>query len=129
MNVKGIRNTNKTPVIPNYNTYYSERRARPYTKNEFIDVWCSGVKYENGVDCQTDEYAITFVRADQWTWGVIKAPIKARKVKKKAAVFIMIDDLGLDGEFIHGAKNWSDLFNIPMFFVTIVSDIPKEWIT
>ena len=129
-NIAGIRRSpNKTPIIPNYNTYYSNRRARPYTKNEFIDVWCSGVKYENKVDCQTEEYAITFVRADEWALGVIKAPFRARKVKKKSAIFIMIDDLGLDGEFIHGAKNWADLFNISMFFGTIDSQILKEWIT
>ena len=81
------------------------------------------------MDCQTEEYAITFVRADEWALGVIKAPFRARKVKKKSAIFIMIDDLGLDGEFIHGAKNWADLFNIPMFFGTIDSRIPEEWIT
>ena len=128
-NIAGIRRSpDKTPLIPNYNIYYSNRRAYPYTKNEYIDVWCTGIKHEKGVDCQTQDYAITFVKAGEWPFGVIKAPFKARKVKKKSAIFIMIDDLGLDGPNINGAKNWSDLFNIPMFFGTIDSEIPKEWI-
>ncbi len=117
-----------TPWIPNYNCHYSERRAKPYTKKEFVDVWCSGDKFVNGVDCQTENYAITFVRARDWSYGVIKAPIKAKKTGKKAAVFLMVDDLGLDAEAMHAAKDWSELFNIPIFFGTIDAYIPSDWI-
>lgn len=129
VNVMGIRRSpDKTPIIPNYNTYYSERRAEPYTKNEFIDVWCSGVKYENGVDCQTDEYAITFVKARDWAWGVIKVRLKARKVKKKPALFVMLDELGLDGQYMHDIKEWAKLSKLKVYYATIDSQILEEWI-
>ena len=127
-NVKGIRNTNKTPVIPNYNAYYSERRAEPYTKNEFIDVWCDGIKYEDGVDCQSDDYAITFIKARDWAWGVIKVRLKARKVKKKPALFVMVDELGLDGQYMHDIKEWAKLSNLKVYYATIDSQILEEWI-
>ena len=117
-----------TPWIPNYNCHYSERRAKPYTKEEYIDVWCSGDKGVNGVDCQSEHYAISFVRARDWSYGVIKAPLKAKKTGKKAAVFLMVDDLGLDAPHMHAAKDWSELFNIPIFFGTIDAYIPSDWI-
>ena len=81
INVLGIRREPRmTPVIPNYNIHYSERRANPYTKEDFINVWCDGIKFQNGVDCQTKEYAITFAKAEFWSGAVVKAPFKAKKV-------------------------------------------------
>ena len=129
INEKGIR---RNPImeqwVPNYDWFYSNRRANPYTKEEFVNVWCSGEKFVNGVDCIQGEYAITFVRARDWTIGTIKAPLKAKKVKKKTAIFLMVDDLGLDAEVMHHAKDWSVQFNMPMFFGTIDSYIPQSWI-
>ena len=129
INILGMRrHPAMTPWIPNYNCHYSNRRAKPYTKNEFVEVWCSGDKGINGVDCQSENYAITFVQAREWSFGVIKAPIKAKKTGKKAAVFLMVDDLVLDAEHMHAAKDWSELFNIPIFFGTIDAYIPSDWI-
>lgn len=129
VNVMGIRKaSDRVPVIPNYNTYYSERRAYPYTKDQFMNVWCTGLKYINGVDCQTEQYAITFIRARDWAWGVIKAQIKAKKAGKKAALFVMVDDLGLDAKNMHDTKNFAELFNMKVFFGTIDSEIPLDWI-
>ena len=122
------RNPDMTPWIPNYNCHYSNRRAEPYTRQEFIDVWCPGVKNLNGVDCQTEQYAITFVRARNWAFGVIKAPIKARKTGKQTALFLMVDELGLDAPHMHDAMHWSKQFNMPMFFGTIDAYIPNDWI-
>jgi len=128
-NIAGVRrHPYMTPIIPNYNRSYSERRAYPYTKQEYIDVWCSGEKNVNGVDCQSENYAITFIRARDWSFGVIKAPIKAKKTKKKTAIFIMVDDLGLDASHMHDAKMWGELFNMQIFFGTIDSYIPLDWI-
>ncbi len=129
INILGMhRHPAMTPWIPNYNCHYSNRRAKPYTKNEFVEVWCSGDKFVNGVDCQSENYAITFVRAREWSYGVIKAPIKARKTGKKSAIFLMVDDLGLDSEAMHSAKQWAELFNVQMFFGTIDAYIPNDWI-
>ncbi|MCR4881635.1 MAG: hypothetical protein K6A44_06775 [bacterium] len=129
VNELGIRrNPNMTPYMPNHNAYYSTRPAHPYTKEEYVEVWCSGKKFENGIDCQSENYAITFVRANEWTFGVMKAPFKARKSGKQTAVFVMVDDLGLDAEAMHEVKKWGELFNMPIFFGTIDAYIPGDWI-
>lgn len=128
-NVAGIRrHPYMTPVIPNYNRHYSERRARPYTKEEYVDVWCSGKKYVNGCDCQSENYSIYFYAVRNWPIAVIRAPWKAKKTGKKAAIFFWVDDLGLDAPQMHDAKEWGELFNMPMFFGTIDSYIPGDWI-
>lgn len=128
-NIKGMRRQPyMTPLVPNHNIHYSERRAYPYSKQEFIDVWCTGQKNVNGVDCVSEEYAITFVRAGEWTFGAIKAPFKAKKVGKKVALFVMVDNLGLDAEAMHEVKNYAELFNIQVFFGTIDCYIPSNWI-
>ena len=128
-NIKGMRRHDwMTPLVPNHNIHYSERRAHPYSKQEFIDVWCTGKKNFNGVDCVSDEYAITFVRASEWTFGAMKAPFKAKKVGKRVALFIMVDNLGLDAEAMHEVKNYAELFNIQVFFGTIDCYIPSSYI-
>ena len=116
------------PVVPGYNRFYSERRAYPYTKKEFVDVWCTGKKFENGVDCQSENYAITFIRARDWAWGTIKAPFKARKAHLKTAIFVMVDDLALDAQYMHDIKNYGELFNIQVWFGTVDCYIPSNWI-
>lgn len=129
INLMGLRrNPIMTPWVPNYNWHYSNRRAQPYTKDEFIDVWCAGEKHLNGVDCQDSTYAITFVRARDWAYGVLKAPIKARKAGKNTALFLMVDELGLDAEYMHDAKDWSVKYNMPIFFGTIDAFIPQSWL-
>ena len=128
-NLMGLRrNPVMTPWVPNYSWHYSNRRAQPYTKDEFIDVWCAGEKHLNGVDCQNSTYAITFEKARDWAFGVIKAPIKARKAGKKTALFLMVDELGLDAEAMHAAKDWSVKYNMPIFFGTIDAYIPNDWL-
>ena len=129
VNTLGIRrHPYMTPVIPNYNTYYSERRAYPYTKEDFVNVWCEGDKFKDGIDCQTENYAITFAKANSWPVAVIKAPIKAKKGHKKTALFIMVDDLALDAQYMHDVKMWGELFNIQVWFGTIDSYIAQDWI-
>lgn len=129
VNVLGIRrHPYMTPVIPNYNRYYSERRAYPYTREDYINVWCEGEKFKNGIDCQTSEYAITFSKAANWPGAVIVAPIKAKKAHKKTALFIMVDDLAFDAKDMHDVKQWGELFNVQVWFGTVDSFIPSSWI-
>ena len=129
VNVLGIRrHPYMTPVIPNYNRYYSERRAYPYTKEDFVNVWCEGDKFKDGVDCQSEQYAITFAKASDWAGAVIKAPFKAKKAHKKTALFIMVDDLALDAKYMHDVKMWGELFNVQVWFGTIDSYIPSDYI-
>ena len=129
VNTLGVRrHPYMTPVIPNYNRFYSERRAYPYTKEDFINVWCEGDKFKDGVDCQTKEYAITFAKASDWAGAVVKAPFKAKKAHKGTALFIMVDDIALDAKYMHDVKMWGELFNVTIFFGTIDSYIPGDYI-
>ena len=129
VNVLGIRrHPYMTPVIPNYNRYYSERRAYPYTKEDYVNVWCDGEKFKDGIDCQSEQYAITFAKASDWAGAVIKAPFKAKKTHKKTALFIMVGDLALDAKYMHDVKMWGELFNVQIWFGTIDSFIPQDWI-
>ena len=130
-NVLGItRHYQMTPVIPNYNEFYSDknRRPEPYTKQEFIDVWCTGEQHVNGVDCVTENYAITFAKAINWSTAVVTAPFKAKRVGKPMAIFIMVDDLALDGKYMHDVKQWGEVFNVQVWFGTVDSFIPSSWI-
>ena len=117
-----------TPWIPNYNWHYSNRRAEPYTKQEFINVWCTGIKNMGGIDCQSEQYAITFVKAGAWAPGFIKAFFKAKKVHKIPVTFLMVDDIGLDAGDMHNAKDFAKLWNINIMFGTIDAFIPNDWL-
>lgn len=117
------------PYISNYNSYYSERRAVLYTKQQYIDAWCSGTKNYNGVDCINNEYAITFVRARNWASGTVKAAFKAKKAHRTTVLFLMVDDICLDGTYIQEAKAWGDLWKTIIVFGTIDSYIPHDWIS
>ena len=129
VNTLGIRrHPYMTPIIPNYNRHYSTRRAYPYSKEDYVNVWCEGDKFKNGVDCQSENYAITFARARDWAGAVIKAPIKAKSAHKRTALFIMVDDLALDSQHMHDVKMWGELFNVQIYFGTIDSYIPSDWI-
>lgn len=131
-NVKGLRRQPyMTPVVPNYNRLYSERRATPYTRKEYMDVWCTGEKnYEKGV-CSTEHYQIYFLRARDWAWGVTKIPFQirgAKKLGKSPALFLCVDDLAGDAPHMHDAKDFAELFNVQLFFGTIDAFIPLAWI-
>ncbi|MCQ2740146.1 MAG: hypothetical protein MJ237_07985, partial [bacterium] len=64
-------------------------------------------------------------------WGVTKLPFKiksAKKAGKTPALFICVDELAGDAPAMHDAKSFGELFNIQMFFGTIDSYIPLDWI-
>lgn len=129
INVLGLRrHPYFAPYIPNYNSYYSERRAVPYTKQQYIDAWCTGDKNVKGIDCTKDSYAITFVKARNWASGSIKAIYKAKKAHKTPVLFLMVDDICLDGDYIQEAKSWAQMWNTLIFFGTIDSFIPWDYV-
>lgn len=130
INVLGLkRHPYFVPSIPNYNIYYSERRAVPYTKDQYIDVWCTGDKHYKGVDCVSGDYAITFVRARNWSAGTMKAVYKAKKAHKTTVLFLMVDDICLDGTYIQEAKAWAKLWDTLIVFGTIDAWIPWDWVS
>lgn len=129
INVLGLRrHPYFVPYISNYNSYYSERRAVPYSKQQYIDAWCSGDKNYKGVDCVNNDYAITFVRARNWASGTVKAAYKAKKAHKTTVLFLMVDDICLDGTYIQEAKSWAGLWKTIIIFGTIDSYIPWDWV-
>ena len=58
----------------------------------------------------------------------MKAPFKAKRVHKETALFIMVDDLALDAKHMHDVKMWGEFFNIRVYFGTIDSYIPQDYI-
>ena len=129
INVLGLRrHPYFNPYVPNYNSYYSERRAVPYSKQQYVDTWCTGEKNVKGIDCTKGDYAITFVRARNWASGSVKALYKAKKAHKQPVLFLMVDDICLDGSYIQEAKSWARLWNTLIFFGTIDSFIPWDYV-
>lgn len=120
----------QAPLVPGHNIHYSERRAKPYTRDEYLDVWCSGIiDYRSG-SCTTKDYVLYFFRARDWSVAVAGAPIK-NKIGKKGkpwGVFLMCDHLGIDAQYMHSAKRWAELYNVPLYMATIDAYIPLDWL-
>jgi len=128
-NIEGKRaKGNKLERIPNYNANFSERRAHPYTHDEYVNVWCSGEIGVNGVDCVTPEYAISFFPVDRWSRAITIAALRARKLPQKGAAFLYVEDFGADAGDIYEAKKWADMWGVKVFFGTIDAGIPDSWI-
>lgn len=129
-NIEGKRieeNSWKNPDIPNYNVHYSTRSPHTYTKQDYINVWCSGEKVGK-VDCMTDEYAISFFPVSQWFRGIVTANLRARKYPQKGMAFLYVDEIGGDARYMQEAKRWASQYNSNVFFGTIDKGIPMEWI-
>lgn len=129
MNKMGRRPIGRcTRKVYGYNIYASTRRARPYTREEYMDVWCTGEKnYKRGT-CSQGNYNLVYFRVRDWAFGVSSAPWKNRGSGKQWGLVLMCDEIGLDAPHMHDAKQWSELMNIPIHFVTIDSYIPVDWI-
>jgi len=126
-NFKGRRQPDyKVPLIPDYNVWYHDHPVEPYSKEDYVRVWCPGKTFVNGVDCITDEYAITFVPATMWLVGIIQAHWKARRTGKKAALFCYVNDIAVESDSIEGARLWSKTYHLPIFFGTIDAYLPYE---
>lgn len=121
-----LRSPSKTPYISGYNAYYSYRKVHSFNKEDFINVFCAANKSSKGMDCYDDNYAVTFVEAEDWSYGIMKAPIKAKMHGRKPVLFLMVHTLGADDEYITEAKKVADSVNLPVVFATIDSYLPVE---
>lgn len=129
VNVEGYRRPEgKLPLVAGYTTHYSERRAHPYTKSDYVNAWCSDKKYVGKVDCLTDDYAISFFPVSQWSVGITRAALRAKKFSQKGAAFLYVEDSGVDAGNIYEAKKWAELWDVKVMFGTIDSGIPEDWI-
>lgn len=128
-NIEGYRSKEgKLPIVPGYTANYSNRRAHPYTKEEYLNVWCTGEKHVGKVDCLTGEYAVSYFPVSRWSTAITIASIRAKKFPQKGAVFFYVEDFGADAGDIYEAKQWADLWGVKAFFGTIDRGVPEEWI-
>ena len=116
----------KEPYVAGYNVNFSNRRAYSHTKDQFIQVFCTANKSSNGMDCYDDKYAITFVDVADWSYGVMKAPLKAKMHGRKPILFLMVHNLGADAEYMSEANRVADSVNLPVVFATIDTYIPRD---
>ena len=80
------------------------------------------------MDCFNDDYVVTFVKVENWSYGVLKAPIKAARHGRKPVLFLMVHNIGLDAEYMSEVKVWSEKTKLPIIFATIDTYIPTDWI-
>ena len=118
----------RQPLIYNYNTHASTRSENSYTKQEYIDVWCDGQQHVGNVDCLTNNYAISFFPVRSWAIGLTRAAMRGKKFKQEGAAFLYIESVAGQTNDIVQAKKWAELWGIPVFFGTIDSEIPSDWI-
>ena len=118
----------KQPLIYDYNTHASTRVGQSYTKQEYIDVWCDGTQHVGKVDCLTDRYALSFFSVRNWAFGIITAAHRGKKFEQEGAAFLYVESVAIENDYIVQAKKWAELWGIPVFFGTIDSEIPLDWI-
>lgn len=119
------------PLVPNYNIHYSERRARPYGINDYVKVWCNGEPDFDRGTCTTKDTVYYFYDVFHWSTGVAATQfrdLKRTKDGKKRGYIFYCDDLGLRAEDMHAAKNWAELFDMNVHFVTIDAYIPLSYL-
>ena len=121
----------QTPLVPNYNIHYSNRRANPYTREEYMRVWCNGeADYKKGI-CTTKNKVYYFYDVFHWSTGIAATQfrdLKRTKDGKSRAYIFYVHELGLYAEQMHAAKEWADLFDMDIHFVTVDAYIPLDWI-
>ena len=120
----------QAPLVPNYNVHYSNRRVNPYTRAEYVSVWCAGeADLEKGI-CTVKDTRYYYYKVRDWALAISAAPVrdlKRRDGKHRAYVFT-VQELGLDAEAMHAAKKWAELYDCDIHFVTIDSYIPQDWL-
>lgn len=121
----------QAPLVPNYNVHYSNRRNKPYTKTEYLKVWCAGEVDERRGTCSTKGKVYYYYNVRGWAWAVAGTPfrdLKRTKDGRDRGYVFFVEELGLDAEFMHGAKDWAELFDMDIHFVTIDAYIPTTWL-
>lgn len=121
----------QAPLVPNYNYFYSNRRAKPYTTSEYVSVWCDGEADYDRRTCTTENKVYYYYNVRSWSFAVAGTPLrdlKRNKDGKKRAYVFYVEELGLDAEPLYSAKKWAELFDMDVHFVTIDAYIPWDWI-
>ena len=120
----------QAPLVPNYNVHYSNRRNNPYSRAEYVKVWCAGeADLDKGI-CTVGETRYYYYKVRDWSFAVAAAPVrdlKRRDGKHRAYVFA-VDELGLDTEAMYAAKKWAEMCDCDIHFVTIDSYIGLDWL-
>ena len=120
----------QAPLVPNYNVHYSNRRNNPYSRAEYVKVWCAGeADLDKGI-CTVGETRYYYYKVRDWSFAVAAAPVrdlKRRDGKHRAYVFA-VDELGLDTEAMYAAKKWAEMCDCDIHFVTIDAYIPQDWL-
>ena len=121
----------QTPLVPNYNYFYSNRRAKPYTRADYVSVWCDGEPNVEKGTCSTKNKVYYYYDVYHWSTGIAATQfrdLKRAKDGRSRAYVFCVDDLGLMAEQMHGAKEWAELFDMEIHFVTIDSYIPLDYL-
>ena len=120
----------QAPLVPNYNVHYSNRRNNPYSRAEYVKVWCAGeADLDKGI-CTVGNTRYYYYKVRDWSFAVAAAPVrdlKRRDGKHRAYVFA-VDELGLDTEAMYAAKKWAEMCDCDIHFVTIDSYIPLDFL-
>jgi hypothetical protein len=120
----------QAPLVPNYNVHYSNRRNNPYSRAEYVKVWCAGeADLDKGI-CTVGDTRYYYYKVRDWSFAVAAAPVrdlKRRDGKHRAYVFA-VDELGLDTEAMYAAKKWAEMCDCDIHFVTIDSYIPLDFL-
>lgn len=121
----------QTPLVPNYNVHYSEREAEPYTKEDFIKVWCNGeADYKRGT-CTTSDKVYYYYYVEDWAFAVAGTPfrdLKRTKDGKDRAYVFYAQRLGMNAEAMHSVKQWAEMLDMDIHFVLIDAYIPQNWL-
>ena len=118
------------PLVPNYNVHYSNRRNKPYSRAEYVSVWCAGeADLDKGI-CTVKDKRYYYYRVRDWAYAVAATPVRdlKRKDGKEVSYVLTVDELGLDCESMYAAKKWAELFDVNIHFVTIDSYIGLDWL-
>ena len=121
----------QAPLVPNYNYHYSNRRARPYSRTDYVKVWCAGEADLDRGTCTTDKKVYYFYDVRSWSYAVAGTPfrdLKRKKDGKSRSYIFTVTELGLDAEWMYGAKQWAELFDMDIHFVTIDAYIPQTFL-
>ena len=119
----------QTPLVPNYNIHYSNRRANPYTRAEYVSVWCAGEADLKKGTCTVNNTRYYYYKVRDWAFGIAAASVRDLKKHdgKHRAYVLCVDELGLDSEHMYAAKKWAELYDCDVHFVTIDSYLPLDW--
>jgi hypothetical protein len=130
INTEGYRGKeDKLPISPaGYTQVYSTRTVKPYTKEDYINVWCDGRKHVGKIDCLTDDYAISYFPLSSWSTGITRAAWRARKYSQKGVAALYVEDTGAIDSDMYEAKKWAEQWGAKIMFISIDAGIPAEWV-